>query len=182
MRRFAGLTVWAYAVWIVLTWTRTAEQLLTGLAIAVAVAAAMTPLGEVAAPWSLLRPRRLAALVVFGISALGHVVVANAKLSRRIWSPSRPLRSGMVIVPTRARTDGELAAVGLVSSLIVDNQIVDLDRGAHELQYHAVDVPPRDRDQAVAAINGPVERFLPAITGSPVNTESLSAPMRRPGE
>jgi multicomponent Na+:H+ antiporter subunit E len=169
MRRFVCLTVWAYAVWVVLTWTRTAEQLVVGLVIALVVAAALSPLGEVAAPWNILRPRRLSALVVFGFSALGHVVVANAKLSRRIWAPSRPLRSGMVIVPTQARTDGELATVGLVSSLIVDNQIVDLDRDAHQLQYHAVDVPPRDRDQAVAAINGSVERFLPAITGRPVN-------------
>jgi multicomponent Na+:H+ antiporter subunit E len=71
----------------------------------------------------------------------------------------------MVVVPTQARTDAELATVGLVTSLIVDNQLVDLDRDTHQLQYHAVSVPPRDRDQAVAAINGPVERFLPALTG-----------------
>jgi multicomponent Na+:H+ antiporter subunit E len=174
VRRFVGLTVWAYAVWVVLTWTRTAEQLLVGLVVALLVAAAMTPLGEVAAPWSVLRPRRLTALVWFAISALGQVVMANVKLSRRIWTPSRPLRSGMVIVPTQARTDGELATVGLVSSLVVDNQIVDLDRDVHRLQYHAVDVPPRDPDQAVAAINGPVERFLPAITGRPVDTHRES--------
>ncbi len=165
MRRFVSLTIWAYAVWILLTWTRTAEQLLIGLAIALAVAGAMTALGDVAAPWALARPRRLAALLRFGIFALAHVVVANVKLSRRIWAPSRPLRSGMVVVPTQARSDGELATVGLVSSLIVDNQIVDLDRHAHRLQYHAVNVPPREPEQAVAAINGPVERFLPAIIG-----------------
>jgi multicomponent Na+:H+ antiporter subunit E len=70
----------------------------------------------------------------------------------------------MVVVPTGARTDGELAAVGLLTSLIVDNQIVDLDRERHELQYHAVDVPPPDPDQARAGINEPVERFLPTIT------------------
>jgi multicomponent Na+:H+ antiporter subunit E len=169
MRRFLSLTVWAYAVWVVLTWTRTAEQLLAGLAIAVLVAVALRPLGEVAAPWNILRPRRLTGLVLLGMSALGHVVAANVKLSRRIWAPSRPLRSGMVIVPTHARTDGELAMVGLVSSLIVDNQIVDLDRDAHLLQYHAVDVP-RDRDRAVTAINGPVERFLPALTGRPLDS------------
>jgi multicomponent Na+:H+ antiporter subunit E len=156
--------MWAYAVWILLTWTRTAEQLLVGAGIAVAVAAALSPLGPVVAPWTILHPRRLLALVLFSLSAMRRVMTANASLSRRIWSPSRPLRSGMVIVPTRACTDGELAVVGLVSSLIVDNQIVDLDREKAELQYHAVSVPDRDPDRARAAINGPVERFLPAFS------------------
>jgi multicomponent Na+:H+ antiporter subunit E len=164
LRRFVSLTIWSYAVWVLLTWTRTAEQLLTGLAVALVVAAFLAPLGAVAAPWALLDPRRLAALVTLAVSASWRIVVANARLSRRIWASSRPLRLGMVVVPTGARTDGELAAVGLLTSLIVDNQIVDLDRERHELQYHAVDVPPPDPDQARAGINEPVERFLPTIT------------------
>lgn len=167
VRRFVSLTIWCYAVWVLLTWTRTAEQLLTGLAVALVVAAFLTALGAVAAPWALLDPRRLAALARFAGSASWRVVVANVQLSQRIWAPSRPLRTGMVIVPTLARTDGELATVGLVTSLIVDNQIVDLDRDRHQLQYHAVDVPPADPQQARAEINEPVERFLPAITRRP---------------
>jgi multicomponent Na+:H+ antiporter subunit E len=164
MLRFLSVTVWAYGVWIVLTWTRTAEQLCVGLVIALLVSAALSPLGRVAAPWSVLRPRRLLAVLMLGCTALVRVVVANGRLTRRIWLPSRPLRSGMIIVETSARTDGELAAVGLISSLIVDNQLVDLDRDAHRLQYHALDVPPRG-ERAAARINGPVERFLPALTG-----------------
>jgi multicomponent Na+:H+ antiporter subunit E len=66
----------------------------------------------------------------------------------------------MVIVPTEERTDGGLAAVGLISSLIVDNQITDIDRGHHLLQYHAVSVPEGDRQDARAAVNGPIERLL----------------------
>ena len=50
----------------------------------------------------------------------------------------------MVIVPTTESSDGGLAAVGLITSLIVDNQIVDLDRATHRLQYHAVAVPSLD--------------------------------------
>jgi multicomponent Na+:H+ antiporter subunit E len=47
----------------------------------------------------------------------------------------------MVIVPTSQRSAGGLTAVGLVTSLIVDNQLVDLDRDGAQLQYHAVEVP-----------------------------------------
>jgi multicomponent Na+:H+ antiporter subunit E len=161
--RFVSTAVWCFLVWVLLTWTLTVEQLLVGLVVAVVVAAVLAPLGEVVAPWAVLRPRRGAAVVLLLGTALVRVVVANAKLTRRIWAPSRPLSSGMVVVPTAARSDGELAVVGLVTSLIVDNQIVDLDRDAHELQYHAVAVPDRDPDRARAAITAPVERFLPAF-------------------
>ncbi len=66
----------------------------------------------------------------------------------------------MVITPTRERTDGGLAGVGVISSLIVDNQITDLDARAHELQYHAVAVPDGGREKAYQQINGPVEKLL----------------------
>ena len=85
---------------------------------------------------------------------------SNLSLSRRIWSPSRPLRPGMVIVPTEMRSDAGLTAVGLVTSLIVDNQIVDIDRKRGELQYHAVWVDTEDPDANRKKINGPVESYL----------------------
>ena len=47
-----------------------------------------------------------------------------------------------------------------ISSLIVDNQLVDLDARAHELQYHAVAVPDGGQEQAREQINGPVEELL----------------------
>lgn len=164
--RVAALFVWAYGTWLLLTWTLTFEQLVFGGLLALAVAVALAPLGAVARPWLLLDPRRLVAIVRLFVVALVKIVRANLGLARRIWTPSRPLSPGMVIVPTSMRTDGGLGAVGLITSLIVDNQIVDLDRGRHELQYHAVQVP--DGTQAtVAAINGPVERLLEPIIRRP---------------
>jgi multicomponent Na+:H+ antiporter subunit E len=161
--RVLRLTVWNYLVWVVLTWSRSPEQLLTGLVAAVLVAVAVAPFGEVARPWAVLSRRRLAALARLAAGSLVRIVVANARLTRRIWSPHRSLSSGMVIVPTTARGDGELATLGLLSSLVVDNQIVDLDREHHVLQYHAVAVPERghEEEQIAAAI----ERELPAIFG-----------------
>jgi multicomponent Na+:H+ antiporter subunit E len=89
-----------------------------------------------------------------------RIVRANVKLARRIWSPRRPLSSGMLIIPTWARADGELAWTGLITSLIVDNQIVDVDRHRHVLQYHAVAVPPGDKQDQAEVINVPIERLL----------------------
>jgi multicomponent Na+:H+ antiporter subunit E len=158
--RLIGLWCWAYLVWVLLTWTLTVEQLLFGAAVSLAVAVALAPLGNVAGPWRLLRPRALAGGAWLLLAAAGRVFLANLRLSRRIWDPRRPLASGMVITPTREREDWGLAAVGVISSLIVDNQIVDLDARAGELQYHAVAVPDGGPEQVREQVNGPVEDLL----------------------
>jgi multicomponent Na+:H+ antiporter subunit E len=158
--RLIALWSWAYLVWALLTWTLTVEQLLFGAAVALAVAAALAPLGDVAGPWRLLRPRALAGGARLLVAAAGRVLLANLRLSRRIWDPRRPLASGMVIAPTRERQDWGLAAVGVISSLIVDNQITDLNARAQELQYHAVAVPEGGPEQAREQVNGPVEDLL----------------------
>ena len=161
-RRVIALFCWAYGVWVLLTWTRTAEQLLFGAGIAAAVAVSLAPLGEVAGPWSLLTPRRLAGTVVLLLLAARQIVAANLRLSRLIWDPRlrQRLRTGMIIVPTSQDSAGGLTAVGLITSVVVDNQLADLDRSARQLQYHAVEVPGGGPEQAREHINGPVERVM----------------------
>jgi multicomponent Na+:H+ antiporter subunit E len=157
----ASLASWLFGIWVLLTWSPfTLEQELFGAGFAVAIAAVVAPFGGVVPPWRLLDPRRLFAVGWLVGETLVRIVVANVELAYRIWAPSRPLSSGMVIVPTQARSPGGLTAVGLISSLIVDNQIVDLDRRSHHLQYHAVTVPEGGPAARRAAINGPVERRL----------------------
>lgn len=150
--------LWAYGVWLLLTWTATAEQLIFGGLLAAGVGVLMAPLGPVVAPWQLLVPRRLVAVLHLAGYGLLAIARANVSLARRIWSPSRPLSSGMVVVPTTARTDGELTATGVITSLIVDNQVVDLDRSERVLQYHAVAIPLSE--DAAEEINKPVERLV----------------------
>jgi multicomponent Na+:H+ antiporter subunit E len=152
-------------VWVLLTWTLTAEVLLTGAVVAGGVAVALAPFGDVVPPWRLAAPRRAYGLGRLAVDSLRRVVVANARLTRMVWSRTIPLRSGMVVVGTAETTEGGLAAVGLISSLVVDNQIVDVDRPRHRLQYHAVVVPDGDRKAAYDAINGPIERRLAPVEG-----------------
>jgi multicomponent Na+:H+ antiporter subunit E len=161
-RRVIPLFCWAYAVWVLLTWTRTAEQLLFGAGIAAVVAVSLAPLGDVARPWRLLTPRRLAGIAVLLALAARRIIAANLRLSRLIWDPRlrQRLRTGMIIVPTSQDTAGGLTAVGLVTSVIVDNQLADLDPSRQQLQYHAVEVPRGGPEQAREEVNGPVEDVL----------------------
>jgi multicomponent Na+:H+ antiporter subunit E len=162
----ATLAVWCLLVWVLLTWTATLEQFAFGAAVALVVALALAPLGPVVRPWRLLTPSRLRAALGLAATSLGRVVVANLRLAARIWVPSRPLRSGMVITQTTQRSVLGLTVVGLLTSVVVDNQLVDVDRRRGELLYHAVSVPERGPQHARAATNGPVERFLPDETAS----------------
>jgi multicomponent Na+:H+ antiporter subunit E len=166
LARIASLSVWLLVVWVLLTWSPfTVEQELFGVAFAVTIATVVAPFGGVVAPWRLLDPRRLFAVAWLTLETLVRIVRANVELACRIWAPSRPLRSGMVTVPTHMRSPGGLTGVGLISSLVVDNQIVDLDTHRHQLQYHAVSVPEGGPAQRRGAINGPVERRLEPLLG-----------------
>lgn len=141
-----------------MSWSTSREQLLYGLVTAVVAALAISPLGPAARPWLLVDPRRLARLVALAATSLGRILWANLMLARRVWSPSLPLRSGMLVIPTEMRSDAAVCAVALVSSVIVDNQLVDLDDG--RLQYHAVWVESEDPQEARERIHGRLERLI----------------------
>jgi multicomponent Na+:H+ antiporter subunit E len=163
VKRVLALWVWSMGVWVLLTWTRTLSQLFFGLGISLAVALGCALLGPAAAPWAYLTPSRFVATVRLLVSALARIVRANISLARRIWTPSLPLRSGMVIVPTAFTSEGALAAVGLITSVIVDNQLVDLDVAHGELQYHGIWITSGDPDENRQRMNGPVETRLEGI-------------------
>ena len=158
--RAGAIFCWAFLVWVLLTWTLTAEQLLFGAGVAAAVAIALAPLGNAVGPWLLLDPRRLAGAIWLLAVTAGRIARSNVRLAGRIWNPRRPLTSGMVIAATRERGAGGLTAVGLMTSVVVDNQLADLDPSRGQLQYHAVAVPDGGPDEVARGINVPAERLL----------------------
>ncbi|HWE57254.1 MAG TPA: hypothetical protein VG435_17240, partial [Acidimicrobiales bacterium] len=48
---FVALSTWSFLVWVVLSWTLTLEQMVTGAIVAMAAGVALTPLGPVVGPW-----------------------------------------------------------------------------------------------------------------------------------
>ncbi|HZX07608.1 Na+/H+ antiporter subunit E [Kribbella sp.] len=151
-RTAGALTFWCFVVWLGLTATFTVESIVVGLVVSILVGWLLAPLGPAAPPWRVLVALRLAPFVVY------KVVRANVSLARRIWTPSLPLATGMVVVRTGFGDEDRIAAVGIVSSLIVDNQIIDMDSSRRELVYHCVAVPAEGR--RYDEINGPLERRM----------------------
>ncbi len=159
--------MWAGVVWVVLSWSTSTEQAIYGAVASVLAALVLSPLGPAARPWLLVDVRRLGRLLALAAVALVRIVGANVVLARRVWSPSLPLRSGMLVFPTEMKTDGAVTAVALVSSVIVDNQLVDVDAG--RFQYHAIWVGSADPEDAYEAINGPLERLLRPLDPGPAD-------------
>jgi multicomponent Na+:H+ antiporter subunit E len=161
-----ALFPWCFLVWVVLTWTLTIEQMVFGVLAAALVTVGLSPRRRVAGPWLLFLPRNLAVIGRLLVLVVARVVVANIHLASMVWRPHIPVRSGMVVVPTRVKSSGALTVVGLLSSLIVMNQIVDVDRERGQLQYHTVDAPG-GTDEAYDTMNGPIERILAGWERSP---------------
>lgn len=150
--------------WALLTWEATVELVVYGAAVSVAVAVILSPLGPVARPWRLLRPSRLVRLAAVVATSAARILWANVVLARRVWAPSRPIRTGMLVVPTELRSEGALTTLGLLGSIIVDHQLVDLEPG--RLQYHAVWVASEDPEEARERINGRLERLIGPLEGN----------------
>jgi multisubunit Na+/H+ antiporter MnhE subunit len=66
------------------------------------VAVTLAPLGPVAGPWAVLHLRRAFAVARLAWYVGRQMARANLAMSRRIWTPRMPLRSGMVVLPTRS--------------------------------------------------------------------------------
>lgn len=155
-----AIFAWAFLIWVLITWTMTTEQLAVGVVIAALVALLAAPLGPVPGPWRLLEPRRLGRLIGLGAFCIVRIVQANCVLAWRIWSPRLPIRPGMLVIPTEMATPGGMTAVGILSSVIVDNQLVDLDAAGHQLQYHAIWVDTTDPGRARQRITARIEGFV----------------------
>jgi multicomponent Na+:H+ antiporter subunit E len=160
-RTVAALVVWGYGVWTLLTWTATVEFLVAGVLVASACALVSALLGRATAPWALLSPRRLTAELRLGWTLLVRVTIANIGMARRIWTPRLPVHTGIVEVTSRSRDTTRMAATGLLTSLVVDNQVVDLDPSTKETLYHCVDVPAESEryDEVLGHIEPLVDRL-----------------------
>jgi multicomponent Na+:H+ antiporter subunit E len=157
-----GTTCWCLLAWVLLTWTATIEVLATGLLVSALCALAVTRLGSLPPPWCVLRPSVAIPLARLAGSLSVRTVRANLGMAARVWSGRPPPRTGMVVVPTRVHDAGRLGAVGLLTSLVVDNQVVDVDPSSGEMLYHCLEVPEGDRYDAV---NGPLEQRVLDVGG-----------------
>jgi multicomponent Na+:H+ antiporter subunit E len=158
IRRRLHIGAWALLTWLLLTWTTSVQQLAAGVVVSVLAGWALAPVAPIAAPWSVLVPSRAWRVLAIALDCAVRIVQANVVLARRIWDPKLPIRTGMLVFPTPLRSEGAVGAVGILSSLVVDNQLVDLETG--HLQYHAIWAEPSDPAHAHRRVMGRLEPLV----------------------
>lgn len=173
---FVAMALWLWAIWLLLSWTATTEQLVYGAVFAVVMAVPLSSLGNVVRPWRVLAPRRLYALVILTAGYLVRLAAANVRLARRIWTPSRPLRSGMVLIDSPVHGDGALSALGLITSTVVDNQLIDVDDTTTppRMQYHGVWITSSDPERNASTILDRFPDWLHSLERPAGSTEARS--------
>lgn len=90
-------------------------------------------------PWSL--PVRA---IAFALWFTGQVVVTSVRVSALIMTPGRQPRPGIVRVPVRQLTDGELTLLVALITITPDTLVLAIDREARVMHVHGmfVDADP----------------------------------------
>lgn len=157
---------WVLLVWLLLTWSTAPDQVLTGVVVALIASRPLAALGPVSRPWVLLRPASILAGARLVVRYLPSMALANARLARRVWSRTIPLRSGMVVVADPTTTAGARTALAVMTSTVVDYQLVAIDDDRRRLKYHGVWIVDGDPGANAARILDGFPGELATLVGS----------------
>ncbi len=142
VRHNAPLLVWLVLVWILLWGTWSWANLISGIAVALAVTLVL-PLPSVVGG---LRFRPLPALAYLGRFAV-DLVVSSAQVAWLAFRPGGTPRAAIVLVQLRTDSDLLLTMTAETLSLIPGSIVLDLDRERRAITVHLLHV----RDRAAVA-------------------------------
>jgi multicomponent K+:H+ antiporter subunit E len=153
------LTFLLFVMWLLLTQTFSAGQVLLGLGVAVlatrATAALKPEMSAVRSPRAIAR---LAAAVV------ADVIRSNLAVASIVLSPRRRHQSGFVRLPLELRDRNGLALLAIIITATPGTAWVDFDRKRGSLLIHVLDLV--DEDHWVRLVKERYEARLLEIFGS----------------
>lgn len=150
----------ALAVWILLTWPPTHQELITGALVAALVALICGEL-FVRRLRLLLDPRRHLYFIFAYVPIFAwQCLKANFDVARRVLDPRLPIRPGIVKVRTRLRSDVAVTLLANSITLTPGTMTVDVDPAGGCLYVHWIDVESIDIEVATRQVVG---RFEPVL-------------------
>lgn len=157
-----GTFLLCFCFWVLLTWSFTAQELLVGAVVSLAVAlfAARFFIHENGL-W-LLNPAKWVALLGYVFVFLGELVKANMDMAKRCLSGCKDINPGIVKIPTGMKSDYGVAAVGNSITLTPGTITMETteEDGQNYLYVHWIDVAETDPEKAGEIIKGSMERAL----------------------
>lgn len=143
MKKLLALFLFAFLVWMMVTWSFDPANLVLGALVASAVAWLLADVELEEAPLLLLPQRLMWALAYVPVLFL-YVVQANLDVAYRVLHPALPIRPG--IVKARTRLKSPSGRVLLANSITLTPGTLSVDLVDDVLYIHRINVPVEDAD------------------------------------
>jgi multicomponent Na+:H+ antiporter subunit E len=136
----------AFLVWLALTWSIKAPDLLIGLVVSLGAALLFGDVLTVT-PERALHPLRYLWFLYYLPVFLWEMVKANLDVAYRVLHPALPINPGLVKVKTNLKSDVSLTLLGNSLTLTPGNTTVEIKNGC--LYIHCIDVDRQAEKTAV---------------------------------
>jgi multicomponent Na+:H+ antiporter subunit E len=101
--------------------------------------------------------------VAFALAFVRDLVAASLRVAAQILTPAGRLRPGIVAVPLRLDSDGEITFLANLISLTPGTLVIDVAEDRRTLYVHAIDIPGGDPAVVRRAIEHGLERRVVAL-------------------
>ncbi len=160
MKVFA-VWVFAFLVWVAVTWTFDPASIVVGLLVSGILAVALRGIELDEAPLLLL-PQRLFWALAYVPVLFWYVVQANLDVAYRVLHPALPIRPG--IVKARTSLASPAGRVLLANSITLTPGTLSVDLVDDVLYVHRINVPEEDPDgdteRSMARFEGFIRRIF----------------------
>ena len=160
LRSFLYMLAISLLVWLALTVSLEAEELVVGLGICLVLSLLLNSyyLGLGLPPLSITRIVFLAAYLV---ALLWEILKANLDVAYRVVHPRMPINPGVVVIRTELRSD--IAKMILANSITLTPGTFTLDIIGDKLLIHWINVKAEAVEEATELIGERFERYLRVI-------------------
>ena len=152
-----------FAFWILLTWSFTAQELITGAVVSLIVALFSARFFIHENPFWFFNPAHLFGAIGFWCGTfVVEMVKANVDMAKRCFGGCKNIQPGIVKIPVGLKSDYGQAALADAITLTPGTITLDIAEQGDQTWYyiHWIDVTTEDPEEAGEAIKGRLERGL----------------------
>lgn len=128
--------LWLFVRGVPLEVTRIAQEGLIGLAVSLPIAFGLRRFYE--GPATARTLRVVPYVLLYLLTFLKELLVANAAVARMVLSPSMPIRPAVVEVPLRVESDAAVTTIANSITLTPGTLTMDYDADANSLYVHSI--------------------------------------------
>ncbi len=154
-----------FVFWLLLTWSFTAQEMITGAVVSLAVALFTARFFIHENAFWLFNPAKLGALISYVFVFLGELFKANVDVAKRVFGGCKNVNPGIVRVPVDLKSD--YARTMLANSITLTPGTITMDveeeDGKTYYYIHWIDVTETDREKAGEVIKGRMEGWIRRI-------------------